>query len=490
MGGGEDRKGETRRLIAGPFNRVEGDLEVQLTIEDDRVSAAHVNSPLFRGFEAILAGKDPRDALTIVPRICGICSVSQSMAAQRALAELQGIAPPPNGLLAQAVVHAAENLADHLLHFHVFFMADFARQIYAPRPWFEEVHELFAAKIGTAVRAAIEARATLFHVMGVLAGKWPHTLSLQPGGVTKAPDARDRMRLLATVRQFRAFCEKQLFGAPLEEVAALETADALQAFAETGAPAFAKTYLHIANDLDLRVAGLGPPRLMSFGGYKLAHETVFAPGLLRDGREEEIDFSSIAEDLSHSWMLGEAAHPARGETVPDPQMREPGYSWCKAPRLAGETVEVGAIARQANDGHPLALAMLREGRANVHARIVGRLLEIARLVPVMEEWVRAMDVGEPFIMHPKRIEDGSARGLTEAARGSLGHWVTVEKGRIAHYQIVAPTTWNFSPRDATGTPGPLEAALEGAPVLPGETTPVSVQHIVRSFDPCMVCTVH
>ena len=33
-------------------------------------------------------------------------------------------------------------------------------------------------------------------------------------------------------------------------------------------------------------------------------------------------------------------------------------------------------------------------------------------------------------------------------------------------------------------------ALVGAPVLPGETTPVAVQHIVRSFDPCMVCTVH
>jgi uptake hydrogenase large subunit len=33
-------------------------------------------------------------------------------------------------------------------------------------------------------------------------------------------------------------------------------------------------------------------------------------------------------------------------------------------------------------------------------------------------------------------------------------------------------------------------ALEGAPVRDGETTPVAVQHIVRSFDPCMVCTVH
>ncbi|MVX50701.1 hypothetical protein GQF56_23130, partial [Rhodobacter sphaeroides] len=39
-------------------------------------------------------------------------------------------------------------------------------------------------------------------------------------------------------------------------------------------------------------------------------------------------------------------------------------------------------------------------------------------------------------------------------------------------------------------PGPLEAALVGAPVEPGETTPLSVQHVVRSFDPCMVCTVH
>ena len=44
--------------------------------------------------------------------------------------------------------------------------------------------------------------------------------------------------------------------------------------------------------------------------------------------------------------------------------------------------------------------------------------------------------------------------------------------------------------DAAGTPGALEAALEGAPVQPGEDTPVAVQHIVRSFDPCMVCTVH
>jgi uptake hydrogenase large subunit len=66
----------------------------------------------------------------------------------------------------------------------------------------------------------------------------------------------------------------------------------------------------------------------------------------------------------------------------------------------------------------------------------------------------------------------------------------VEQGRLASYQIVAPTSWNFSPRDAQGLPGALEAALVGLPVRDGESAPVAVQHIVRSFDPCMVCTVH
>ena len=72
------------RLLVGPFNRVEGDLEVTLEISDGLVREARVNAPLFRGFEQILLGKDPRDALVFTPRLCGICSVSQSMASASA----------------------------------------------------------------------------------------------------------------------------------------------------------------------------------------------------------------------------------------------------------------------------------------------------------------------------------------------------------------------------------------------------------------------
>ena len=167
-----------------------------------------------------------------------------------------------------------------------------------------------------------------------------------------------------------------------------------------------------------------------------------------------------------------------------------GYTWCKAPRLDGGAAEVGAIARQLVDGQPLIRDLVGSGSGSVHARVVARILEIALVVMAMERWIRDLRPNGRFCDHAAMPGDCEGAGLTEAARGSLGHWLKVESGRIANYQIIAPTTWNFSPRDGAGNPGPLELALEGAAVLPGETEPVAVQHIVRSFDPCMVCTVH
>ena len=105
----------------------------------------------------------------------------------------------------------------------------------------------------------------------------------------------------------------------------------------------------------------------------------------------------------------------------------------------------------------------------------------------MEQWVRQIVPGEPFFAQGEMPDEASGVGLVEAARGSLGHWLSVADGRIANYQIISPTTWNFSPRDSDGTPGPLEQALVGTPAGEGH---VAVQHVVRSFDPCMVCTVH
>lgn len=466
------------RLVVGPFNRVEGDLEVTLEVADGVVRAARVTAPLYRGFERILAGRAPEDALVIAPRICGICSVSQSMAAARALAQVAGVTPPANGRLAADLALAAENAADHLTHFVLFFMPDFARPAYAGRWWHPATARRFAAGTGAAARALMPARARFLHLMGVLAGKWPHSLALQPGGTTKSVDSGERMRLLSILAEFREALETQVFADRLETVAALASQAALEAWADA-APfdhGDFRLFLHVARDLELDRLGRGPGAFLSHGSFGL-----WPAGVMVDGAVRPFDPAEVAEDLSHAWM----------ETPLTPDADKAGaYSWCKAPRLAGRVAEVGALARHMVAGDPLARDLVAATGGTVRDRVVLRLVELARLLPAMEGWVRALDPGAPFCVDSPLPLRGAAIGLTEAARGALGHWLSVESGAIRSYQIVAPTTWNFSPRDAAGTPGPLEQALAGTPVAPGETTPLAVQHVVRSFDPCMVCTVH
>lgn len=470
------------KLVVGPFNRVEGDLEVTLDIADGRVQSARVNAPLYRGFERMLEGRDPRDALTITPRICGICSISQSTAAAFALGAAMGMSPTPEGAKVAALIHAVENVADHLTHFNLFFMPDFTRPVYASRPWHGRAVDRFTAVDGSALRAAIAARAELLHIVGMLAGKWPHTLAIQPGGVTRAPGPREKMRLAVSLRAFRRYLEEVVFGGRLEDFASLANRDALMRWNGGDAGLF----LEIAADLDLANLGRGTGRYLSFGAYPLETGPLMARGVWNGGRHD-LDSATIREDLSHAWMIGPDAHPIVGRTEPDADMADPAYSWCKAPRLAGQTMETGAFARQVVDGHALALDLIPGG---VLARVAGRLLELARTQVMMEVLVDSLNTGASFMQHGTLPKHGSGAGLVEAARGALGHWLRIADGRIAGYQIIAPTTWNFSPRDATGTAGPVEAALVGAAVMGGETTPVSVQHIVRSFDPCMVCTVH
>jgi hydrogenase large subunit len=472
-----------KRVQLGPFNRVEGDLEISLDVTGDTVSAARVNSPLFRGFEQLLVGRPPEDALTVVPRICGICSIAQSAAAANALADLAGVTPPPNGLLAQKLVLATENLADHLSHFYLFFMPDFARPAYADRPWHAAISERFSAIGGSANRELLAARARFLHTTALLAGKWPHSLALQAGGSSKAISAVERVRLLATLRDFRNFLEGTLFGDSLDNVAALSTAEELQAWMERRAGDF-PAFLRAAYDMSLEERGRASDAFLSYGAYDL-----FPAGMRRkNGTVDPLQAAKISEDTQHAWLAdGPALPPALGQTVVDADKAD-AYTWCKAPRYGGRVVETGALARQLLARHPLLDDLVHRHGGSVTARIVARMMELARVLPVMAQWVGELRPGEPFCINTLLPEQGYGVGMVEAARGSLGHWLSVRRGRIERYQIIAPTTWNFSPRDRDGIPGPLEQALVGLPV--GDHAPPTIQHVVRSFDPCMVCTVH
>ncbi len=479
------------RRIMGPFNRVEGDLEVRIDVEGDRVSNAWVVSPLFRGYEQILQGKDPMDALVYVPRICGICSVAQSVAAANALARAQQIEPALNGELATLLILAAENLADHLTHFYLFFMPDFARATYLHEHWFAAAEQRFKAISGTATQALLPQRAEWLHILGILAGKWPHSLALQPGGTTRAIELADMARLKTLIFSMRRFLQQTLFGDSLEAVVALDSSLELEQWiAKKPLQGDMRHFLQIAHSLDLHHLGRASDRFLSYGAYQQGEKFQFRQGIYQQGSLLPLDSNTIQEDVSHSWLQPDIPrHPFDGVTAPD-ALQPIGYSWCKAPRLAGDVVEVGALARQVVDGHPLLCELVAQQGGNVRTRVIARLLECARIVLAMETWINQIQPGEPYCIVGQLPDEAEAVGLIEAARGSLGHWVKIKNGKIENYQIIAPTTWNFSPRDSAGKPGALEMALVGAPVRSGEEEPVAVQHIVRSFDPCMVCTVH
>ena len=128
------------------------------------------------------------------------------------------------------------------------------------------------------------------------------------------------------------------------------------------------------------------------------------------------------------------------------------------------------------------------GGASVVLRQFARMHEVAKIYREIERILREFRLRDPWYIKPVE-RDGVGWGATEAIRGALCHWIVVKDGKICNYQIIAPTTWNVGPRDGSGIYGPIEQALIGTPIADIHD-PVEVGHVCRSYDSCLVCTVH
>jgi Ni,Fe-hydrogenase I large subunit len=120
-------------------------------------------------------------------------------------------------------------------------------------------------------------------------------------------------------------------------------------------------------------------------------------------------------------------------------------------------------------------------------------------------WVESLANATGATYVPKTIPTGrvSGFGATEAPRGALMHFITINGGKIERYQCVVPTTWNASPKDHNSTSGPMEQAMIGIPYNAVQTTKttsngttitagggVEAMRVAQSFDPCIACAVH
>ncbi len=447
-----------------PITRIEGHLKIEVDVNNGKVVDARSIGALFRGFENILVGRDPRDAQMITQRICGVCPISHGIAAALNLDSAFGVTPPPNGRIVRNLILGANYIQSHILHFYHLAALDY---VVGPKmapfiPRYKGDY-LFSEKTNKTLVAhyleALNVRMRAHELCALWSGKVPMAQSITPGGVSQKVSVDKIASTLWRIRDLKKW---------VENVYVLDVLALKEVY---------KAYSNV---------GIGYKNFLTYGAFPESNDDTklfFKRGRYTSGVDLEMDPAKITEDITYSWYKDTVArrNPAEGVTDPDVQKKN-AYSWVKAPRYDGIPHEVGPLARMWIDGD------YRDG-ASILDRHLARALETLKLAEAMEKWVLQLKPGAPVFNSFEIPDSAAAMGLTEAPRGALGHWIKIENKKIANYQPVVPSTWNLSPRDQDFQRGPVEEALIGCPVEDPDN-PINVARIVRSFDPCLACAVH
>jgi hydrogenase large subunit len=496
-------------IVVDPLTRIEGHLRIELDVTGNTVSEARSAGTSFRGIEAVLRNRDPRDAPMITQRVCGVCPIPHARAASEAFENAAMNAGTPIAVNDQArlirnIVQATNFLDSHIFHFYVMSLPDFIAgmptagawpQGKPPQPW-QGGEKLNAQTFATHAATALQVRRACVAITVMLAGKMPHAMGIVPGGatvtVTSNPDMiNGPTGLNAQIATVLSFVQGQY----ADDVGALAAA-----FPEY---------------TTLGVTGCS---LLCYGGFPDGlGNLLFPQGVLAPGTTTPAAFTSsqIVESVASSRYTPHAAESPGAndpnDTVPDLALDPTdAYSWVKSARLVDgngvpQPCEVGPLARAVFTGRD-------PGSRGVWARHQARQTEAVLLAQSIQTWIgqlvpdaTALPAGNfptPASMQAMVATQGGqpllGQALLEAPRGTLGHWVAIgpaaaptanQPVSVAHYGVVTPTTWNASPRDDAGTPGPIEQALKGL-VLADPTSPIEALRVAHSFDPCLQCAVH
>ncbi len=458
-------------ITIDPVTRIEGHLEIEVTVDlvggQQQVVDARSAGTMFRGFEIILVGRDPRDAALYTQRICGVCPVSHAIAACLNLDMAFGVQPTPNGRILRNLVQRATHLESNLLHFYHLSLLDYVNTtgLLDRAPWVprystpDMISGSTAAILIEHYVAALQIRRKVQQMGALFGAKLPCVGSLVVGGCTEVVTSEKVAEFRRLLTELRLFVDNVYLPD-----------------ANTLADAFPNYY----------TLGVGYRNLLSFGAFDLdasGNNRLFPAGRYTDGQAGTVDPQQIMEYVSHGWYTPASGgvNPAQGVTEPDPD-KFGAYTWLKAPRYAGKAHEAGPLARMWIAG---------EYTRGVSAldRLVARALETKKIADAMDGWLDQLRPGAPAYTASSIPQQASGIGLTEAPRGALGHWMTITNGTISRYQVITPTAWNASPRDDANQLGPIEAALLGTPVADVDQ-PIEVLRVVHTFDPCLACAVH
>jgi hydrogenase large subunit len=451
---------ENQEIMIDPVTRIEGHLGVKVSVSDNKVVNAWSSGLLWRGFERILLGRDPRDAPAITSRICGVCHAVHRLTSILALENAAGVSPTPDAIRIRNIEQGINFVYSHAAHIFVLAGPDY--DLYGLAPGLSEGDPEAVVKYQDILKGVVLPAQRLCHeIAAIFGGKTPHHMTTLPGGVTCVPNetaiAEAQTRITGIINVINTY------------------APAVLGFLES-------------NKDQLESFGVGCEKFLSYGVFHNPEdpsEFLLKRGVMSvgDSEPEEMDIDSITEAVKHSWYTDDSGGKPIDEIPPKDYYEKSGaYSWVKSPRYNGSVYEVGPLARMAVSGqYPV--------KSSVYDRLKARALELVLVAGAVKGWIDDLTPGGEVYVPYSIPKSADGVGLWEAPRGANGHWVKIRQGKIEHYQVVSPTNWNASPRDDQDQLGPIEQALIGVPIDDIEK-PSNANKTIRSFDPCLACSVH
>jgi len=352
-------------IVVDPLTRIEGHNRFTVTVDTatGNITEANSSGTLFRGFENILSGRDPRDAPQLTQRICGVCPTAHAMASVRAVDDALGIQVPLNGLMVRNLIHGSDTIMSHITHFYHLAALDFVDASILGSPWSPAFGALSTCALVAATATnplsnmpnivssyvtALDIRRECHTMAAVFGGRFPIQNALVPGGVSTIFTQSDIDKFRTHINKVRNFINQTYIP------------DVLFVATRTQMPTG-----NGSNENWTQFWGVGtmPGNLLSYGEYPTAtysrwpaagNSMLLSRGFY-DGTTHAFDVTKITEFVNYSYYdaADNNLHPSVGTTHPRVDYVGTGtgdtthYSWLKAPRYDDKSTEVGPLARMA-----------------------------------------------------------------------------------------------------------------------------------------------
>jgi len=536
---------KNKKIVIDPITRIEGHLRAEVEVDDNgTVQEAYVSGQLFRGIEIILKDRDPRDAGLLAGRICGVCTNSHFRGAVSSVEDAYRLEIPKNADIIRDLMSMALFIQDHVVHFYHLHSLDFVDVTsalnaqseltsqealkYSKNPfrnspshyqnvltklqnfvkagklgpfsngyWGHNDYKLSAEQNLIVISHYLEAlkfQTNISKAVAIFGGKNPHPQSIVVGGVTSVNDMLNPQRLndyLFIIKEAKDFIDR----AYLPDMKLIATA--------------------YRDDIK---AGIGRANgnFLSVGGYKFEDEQeLFSSGVIygHDFKNiKDFDESKITEEVDRAWYKDDEVFytDLNKDGTLKTQNNDDKYSWVKAPRYNGKTMETGPLARvliSYHQNNKLIKSFVDEflqetdlelidlstavGRNAARAIETSYICEyIFKLISSLMQNIKYYDTQTWTKYNFDDLgKDTKGRAFLEVPRGVLSHFINIKNQKISNYSVIAPTTWNATPKNIDGLRGAYEEALVGLKIQ-DTSKPLEVLRVLHSFDPCLACAVH